>query len=177
MFGPFLGKSEHITIIIGDSSSTDEQTRRERFWNSVEFVTSFVQIVAAIVVLTRAKDEHPETTWIIGYACGCIATLPILYWRYWHYQNFVSEIRINDVVDTLSRIVTYFFVGWFVLFVCVFLIGNSSLDHTSQPFGLCMVFLAFVSMRHVIPNLIWSIIFFCCHGTLCIDELCSLGRY
>lgn len=45
---------------------------QERFWNSIEFAVSLVQIVAAIVVLTRAKGEHPETTRIIGYACGCI---------------------------------------------------------------------------------------------------------
>ncbi|CAN6917135.1 unnamed protein product [Brassica oleracea] len=82
MKGPLLSKSGHITII-GDSSSTDEQTplkvvqschpcTQERFWNSIEFAVSLVQIVAAIVVLTRAKGEHLETTRIIGYACGCI---------------------------------------------------------------------------------------------------------
>ncbi|KAJ4910339.1 Uncharacterized protein Rs2_04960 [Raphanus sativus] len=190
MGGPLLSKSEHITII-GDSSSTDEQAplkgvqschpcTQERFWNSIEFAMSLVQIVAAIVVLTRAKGEHPETTWIIGYACGCVAILPILYWRYWHYQNFISEIRIKAVVDILSTMVTYFFLGWYALFVYVFLIGNlssSSLDHTTQPFGLCMAFLAFVSIRYVLPNLIWAMIRFCLHVMLCINALCSLGSY
>lgn len=95
MEDPLLTKSEHIVDITidGDSSSIDDQTRHEgvessdlytapSVWNSIEFVLTLVQIVAAIVVLTRPKDEeHPQTLlfiWIIGYTCGCIAFLPIL---------------------------------------------------------------------------------------------------
>lgn len=43
---------------------------------------TLVQIVVAIVVVTRAKGDHLEATWIILYTCGCIANLPILCWRF-----------------------------------------------------------------------------------------------
>ncbi|KAK6914933.1 Zinc finger, RING-type [Dillenia turbinata] len=54
-------------------------------WISVELVVTVSQIVASIVVLSLSKDENPQAPlfeWIVGYACGCVATLPLLYWRY-----------------------------------------------------------------------------------------------
>ncbi|ESQ27075.1 hypothetical protein EUTSA_v10018651mg [Eutrema salsugineum] len=59
-------------------------------WISVELVVTVAQIVAAIVVMVLAKDEHPEAplfTWVVGYTTGCVATLPILYWRFRTYNN------------------------------------------------------------------------------------------
>lgn len=59
-------------------------------WISVELVVTVAQIVAAIVVMVLAKDEHPEAplfTWVVGYTSGCIATLPILYWRFRTYNR------------------------------------------------------------------------------------------
>lgn len=60
------------------------------FWNLVELVATLVQILAALVVrsLTVAKDEHPQTPlliWVIGYTCACIATVPIMSWRFHTY--------------------------------------------------------------------------------------------
>lgn len=59
-------------------------------WISVELVVTVAQIVAAIVVMVLAKDEHPEAplfTWVVGYTSGCVATLPILYWRFRTYNR------------------------------------------------------------------------------------------
>jgi hypothetical protein len=56
-------------------------------WISIELVVNFCQIVAAIVVLSLSKHEHPHAPlfqWVIGYTAGCVATLPHLYWRYVH---------------------------------------------------------------------------------------------
>ncbi|KAF2324272.1 hypothetical protein GH714_011522 [Hevea brasiliensis] len=50
-------------------------------------------IVASIVVLFVSRNEHPRAplfAWIVGYASGCLATLPLLYWRYRH-RNQVLE--------------------------------------------------------------------------------------
>lgn len=109
MESPLLTKSEYIvdtTIIIGNSSTVDDQTSHEvielsdpyeaeRFWNPIEFVVTIVQIAAALVLLIQPKDqEHPQTIlfiWIIGYTCGCIATLPVLCWRFWYYKQSVSS--------------------------------------------------------------------------------------
>jgi hypothetical protein len=63
-------------------------------WISVELVVTVAQIVAAIVVMVLAKDEHPEAplfTWVIGYTCGCLATLPILYWRFRTYNRATGQ--------------------------------------------------------------------------------------
>ncbi|XP_048129704.1 E3 ubiquitin-protein ligase At1g63170 [Rhodamnia argentea] len=54
-------------------------------WISVELVVTMGQIIASIVVLSLSRHENPEAplfAWVVGYASGCVATLPILYWRY-----------------------------------------------------------------------------------------------
>lgn len=54
-------------------------------WISVELVVTLSQIIASIVVLSISRNENPQAplfAWIVGYASGCVATLPILYWRY-----------------------------------------------------------------------------------------------
>ncbi|KAL0798170.1 hypothetical protein Bca101_053344 [Brassica carinata] len=59
-------------------------------WISIELLLTLSQIIAAIVVLSLSKHEHPRAplfAWIVGYASGCVATLPLLYWRYYHNSN------------------------------------------------------------------------------------------
>ncbi|KAK8936240.1 E3 ubiquitin-protein ligase [Platanthera zijinensis] len=54
-------------------------------WISIEFIINFSQIIAAVVVLSFSRHEHPQTplfVWSIGYTAGCVAILPHLYWRY-----------------------------------------------------------------------------------------------
>lgn len=62
-------------------------------WISVELFLTVSQIIAAIVVLSLSRNEHPRTPlflWVVGYASGCVAILPLLYWRYRH-RNQNSE--------------------------------------------------------------------------------------
>lgn len=62
-------------------------------WISIELFLTVSQIIASIVVLSLSRHEHPHAplfTWIVGYASGCVATLPILYWRY-HHRNQAPE--------------------------------------------------------------------------------------
>ncbi|XAR69333.1 hypothetical protein NMG60_11000874 [Bertholletia excelsa] len=62
-------------------------------WISIELVLTVSQIIAAVVVLSLSKHEHPRAPlfgWIVGYASGCVATLPLLYWR-WYYRNQATE--------------------------------------------------------------------------------------
>lgn len=81
-----------------------------RLWISVELVLTLTQIVASVVVLSLSRHEHPRTplfAWIVGYASGCVATLPLLYWRYRH-RNQVSEqdsaqSRQNSQVNVATR--------------------------------------------------------------------------
>lgn len=75
------------------------ESRRRRsplnsgLWISVELVLTLSQVVSAVVVLSVFRHEHPRAPlfeWIVGYAAGCVATLPLLYWRY-RQSNQVSE--------------------------------------------------------------------------------------
>ncbi|CAO2815323.1 unnamed protein product [Amaranthus hypochondriacus] len=53
-------------------------------WISVELIVTLAQIVASVVILSLSRyksSEAPLFAWVVGYACGCLATLPILYWR------------------------------------------------------------------------------------------------
>ncbi|KAK2651399.1 hypothetical protein Ddye_011255 [Dipteronia dyeriana] len=54
-------------------------------WISTELVITVSQIIASIVVLSMSRNENPQAplfVWVVGYASGCLATLPILYWRF-----------------------------------------------------------------------------------------------
>ncbi|XP_028779345.1 E3 ubiquitin-protein ligase At1g63170 isoform X2 [Neltuma alba] len=83
-----------------NSSSTRlGETRRLRnplnsgFWISIELFLTVSQIVASIIVLSLSRHEHPSTplfAWIVGYASGYVALLPLLYWRYYH-GNEIQE--------------------------------------------------------------------------------------
>ncbi|XP_021758096.1 E3 ubiquitin-protein ligase At1g12760-like [Chenopodium quinoa] len=66
-------------------------------WISIELALTLGQIVASIIVLSLSRHEHPRTplfAWIVGYATGCVATLPLLYWRYLH-RNQSSEQDVS----------------------------------------------------------------------------------
>lgn len=62
-------------------------------WISIELVLTLSQIIAAVAVLAISRDEHPRaplSQWIVGYASGCVAILPLLYWRF-HHRNQNSD--------------------------------------------------------------------------------------
>ncbi|CAF2068351.1 hypothetical protein HID58_040501 [Brassica napus] len=98
---PLLPVSQPVATASSSSSTrSNPRTNRRRrsplnsgLWISIELFLTLGQIVAAIVVLSLSKHEHPRAplfAWIVGYACGCVATLPLLYWRYYH-SNQASE--------------------------------------------------------------------------------------
>uniref|UniRef100_A0A0D9YZG0 RING-type domain-containing protein n=1 Tax=Oryza glumipatula TaxID=40148 RepID=A0A0D9YZG0_9ORYZ len=87
---------------------SDNYVRRHRsplnsgLWISIEVLVNVSQIVAAIVVLSLSRKEHPQAPlfeWVIGYTVGCFATLPHLYWRYIH-RNIVNGE--NEPAHTLQ---------------------------------------------------------------------------
>ncbi|KAK6941568.1 Zinc finger, RING-type [Dillenia turbinata] len=63
-------------------------------WIIIQIVFTVSQIIASIVVLSLSRNEHskaPLFAWIVGYAAGLVATLPVLYWRYLHCTQDVRE--------------------------------------------------------------------------------------
>ncbi|XP_062101267.1 E3 ubiquitin-protein ligase At1g63170 [Humulus lupulus] len=86
-------------------------TRRRRsplnsgLWISIELVLTVSQIIASIVVLSLSRDERPRAplfAWIVGYASGCVAIVPLLYWRYRHNnppsEQDVAQSRQNSQI-------------------------------------------------------------------------------
>ncbi|XWS11876.1 hypothetical protein CRYUN_Cryun37aG0038700 [Craigia yunnanensis] len=79
---------------------SDRYGRRRRsplnsgLWISVELVVTVSQIIASIVVLSLSRNEKPQAplfAWIVGYASGCVATLPILYWRFLNRNRGIEQ--------------------------------------------------------------------------------------
>ncbi|XP_076933247.1 E3 ubiquitin-protein ligase At1g63170-like [Bidens hawaiensis] len=67
-------------------------------WISIKLGFTLGQIIASVVVLYISRNENPQTplfAWIVGYAAGCVASLPFLYWRYLH-RNQASESGSNQ---------------------------------------------------------------------------------
>ncbi|KAI3781867.1 hypothetical protein L2E82_11895 [Cichorium intybus] len=63
-------------------------------WISIELIFTFGQIIATIVVLSISQHENPQNplfAWVIGYAAGCAASLPLLYWRYLHRNQSTGQ--------------------------------------------------------------------------------------
>ncbi|XP_024995884.1 uncharacterized protein LOC112529036 [Cynara cardunculus var. scolymus] len=78
------------------------------YWISTEIVITVSQIIAAIVVLCLSRHELPQAplfTWVIGYASGCVATLPLLFWRFHNCnRQDPSQNRQSSAPSRLSAI-------------------------------------------------------------------------
>lgn len=65
------------------------------FWIFFEALLAVSQIVASIVVLSLSKNENPQVplfVWVVGYAIGCFALLPILFWRFHNRHQETDQI-------------------------------------------------------------------------------------
>lgn len=70
-------------------------------WISIEIIFTSSLIVASIVVLSLSRHEKPQTplfAWVVGYAAGCAANLPVLFWRYLH-RNHDGEQGLNPMLQ------------------------------------------------------------------------------
>ncbi|KAJ1411010.1 Zinc finger, RING-type [Sesbania bispinosa] len=87
----------------GNSSRGQRSSLNSGVWISIELLLTLSQIVASVLVLSLSRHEHPRTplfAWIVGYASGCVASLPLLYWRYYHN----NRARDQDSSQTSPRI-------------------------------------------------------------------------
>ena len=71
--------------------SVEDTTRQRinplssRLWISIELAMTIAQIVTSIIVLLLSRNEKPKAPlalWIMCYTGGCVAILPLIYWRY-----------------------------------------------------------------------------------------------
>ncbi|XP_010500129.1 PREDICTED: uncharacterized protein LOC104777554 [Camelina sativa] len=162
--GDSLSNDEHnIRITVQESSSPPHEAKNVEWCNPctessvwfIELVMNLVQVVAAIFVMNHAKDEHPETAflvWIIGYTCGCVVILLI------ELIVYVFSCVDEDTTDSLKNILKYFLVVWVVLLIWIYSSSLSSLYDNTQHFWLCMGFVVFTCIRYVPDKAIFSLI-------------------
>ncbi|KAJ0715899.1 putative transcription factor C2H2 family [Helianthus annuus] len=159
------------------------------YWVCTELVITMSQIVAAVVVLCFSRHERPQAplfTWVIGYACGCVATLPLLLWRF-HNRNQVSDpdlaqrarsstssnlsaTRFLTTVLASTRFkvfIEYYKMGLDCFFAVWFVVGNvwifgshSSFSDAPNLYRLCIVFLTLSCLGYAMPFILCATV--CC---------------
>ncbi|XP_019094538.1 PREDICTED: uncharacterized protein LOC104759776 [Camelina sativa] len=170
MEDPLLTKNEDTTIddennigitVSDDSSLSPHEAENVERCNPctessvwcIELVLNLVQVVAAIFVMTNAKDKHPETAllvWIIGYTCGCVAIL---------LHQIVNRLSLmacridEEIMVLLKNMLEFLFVGWIFPLIWICYRSSSSLYDYTQHFWLCMAFVTFTCIRYVPLNL------------------------
>ncbi|GMH10823.1 hypothetical protein Nepgr_012664 [Nepenthes gracilis] len=95
---PLSNMANSRNLSFSRRGNTHDRRRRSPlnsgFWVSIELALTMGQIIASIVVLSLSRHEHPHAplfSWIVGYAAGCLATLPLLYWRYLHRNQGLEQ--------------------------------------------------------------------------------------
>ncbi|KAJ9537386.1 hypothetical protein OSB04_030119 [Centaurea solstitialis] len=105
------GNTRNTSFARGESGHGRRSPLNSGYWISIELIITMSQIIAAVVVLCLSRHELPQAplfTWVIGYASGCVATLPLLFWRFHNrnqgsYQD-PSRNRQSSAPSTLSAI-------------------------------------------------------------------------
>ncbi|XP_010462720.2 PREDICTED: E3 ubiquitin-protein ligase At4g11680-like [Camelina sativa] len=154
-----------------DGASSSSTRGCDSFWNTLELVVTLVHIVAALVILTLAKDEHPHAlllAWLIGYTCGCItiALLIILsLLRKYNQVGVYSRSRVDRVMEVLKIGVECLFFVWLILGIVWICDAHSSPSDAPKLHRLCVGFIAFSCIRYAFTLL------------LCADSLLGGGLY
>ncbi|KAG2282223.1 hypothetical protein Bca52824_053443 [Brassica carinata] len=145
------------------STSTRRSPLNSGLWISVEFVVTVAQIVAAIVVMVLAKDEHPKPRCLHGLLVIPLAVLPLSLFSIgvfaliteaqaakillaWNNQVGDSlRTRLNGLVDHFKMAIDCFFAVWFVV-GNVWIFGGHSSPSDSPKLYSHMLLLALLDL-------------------------------
>ncbi|KAG5387100.1 hypothetical protein IGI04_038570 [Brassica rapa subsp. trilocularis] len=119
-------------------------------WNSMEFVFTSVQIVAALVVWTLSKDEHPRAqllAWLIVHTCGCITGTLLLSWRMCNQVEEYPKTRVDRVMEGVKTGLECFFVLWLIWGISWISFDKSSPSDAPNLYRLCITFVALSCIR------------------------------
>ncbi|KAJ9692457.1 hypothetical protein PVL29_011494 [Vitis rotundifolia] len=146
-----------IPTIQAPSSPSHWNPFESGLWISLQFILSVIQIVASIVVLWLSKQNgDPDRklfSWVVGYACGCVLILPLLYCRYILIlvKKLFLMCRLYGIVEVLKMSLSCFFAVWFIL-GNVWVFGSSSTGKDDAKLEtLCLVFLASGCIMYAMP--------------------------
>ncbi|KAF5176680.1 E3 ubiquitin-protein ligase [Thalictrum thalictroides] len=141
-------------------------------WIALEFLVLVFQINIISFILSISKEEKPVwpvKIWILGYDLGCLLSLPLLYWRYWHAFRLpnVQQERVNEesrssrYMNKSRTVLELFFAIWFVMGnVWVFDTRFGSFDQAPKLHVLCISLLAWNAISYSFPFLLFLL--FCC---------------
>ncbi|KAJ4980481.1 hypothetical protein NE237_031318 [Protea cynaroides] len=164
----------------GSRSDLGSNPFNSEFWITLEFIALAVQIMAISLMLVTSKEEKPGLplkTWIVGYAIGCLFTLPLLYWRYQHLyliqgnsdleqqrSNEESRVRFlqrSYLMNKSKAFLELFFAIWFVVGnVWVFDSRFGSFNRAPKLHVLCMLLLAWNAISYSFPFMLFLLL--CC---------------
>ncbi|XVF49240.1 hypothetical protein PTKIN_Ptkin03bG0252800 [Pterospermum kingtungense] len=125
----------------------------------IKLVFNIAQIVASVVVLVVSSNEKPQAplfTWIVGYAAGCAARIPLCL-----EHCFFQYPRLSRLLDNFRWIVKACFFVWFVV-GNVWLFGGDSSSGAPNLHRLCITFLVFCYIEFTLPFILCAVILYCC---------------
>ncbi|OIT29064.1 e3 ubiquitin-protein ligase [Nicotiana attenuata] len=157
-------------------------------WMMMECIALSVQIIMASYTLAVSKEEKPVwpmRIWVLGYVCGCIISVMLLYWRYWAFyvrqqrddsdmeqQRSHDESRALHAMEKFRTGVELFYAIWFVMGnVWVFESRFLSYHRAPKLHLLCISLLAWNAVTYSFPFLLFLLL--CC----CVPILSSFLGY
>ncbi|XVF34773.1 hypothetical protein REPUB_Repub18cG0087600 [Reevesia pubescens] len=132
------------------------------FWIYVRLVFNISQIVASVAVLVVSRNEKshaPLSTWIVGYAVGCAASIPFLF-----QHCFLPYPTLSRLLERFKYMLKAYFFIWFVL-GNVWLFGGYSSSGAPNLRRLCVMFLVFCYLEFAMPFILCAVLA-CCYGDL-----------
>ncbi|KAL0653948.1 hypothetical protein Bca4012_096639 [Brassica carinata] len=137
-----------LTSDFSSSLSTDEETSDsgESNMGGATAHHEFCKlIVAALVVWTLSKDEHPQGQLLAGlivYTCGCITDLCFFFLN----QTDIGG-RVDRVMEGVKTGLECFFVLWLIWGISWISFDKSSPSDAPNLYRLCITFIALSCIR------------------------------
>ncbi|KAK8523125.1 hypothetical protein V6N13_113082 [Hibiscus sabdariffa] len=146
------------------------------FWVYIRLVFNISQIVASVAVLAVSRNEKsqaPLSTWIVGYAAGCAACIPILF-----QHCFLPYPTLSRLLEHFKWVLKAYCFVWFIV-GNVWLFGGYSASGASNLHRLCIMFIVFNYLEFTMPFILCAVLTCCCgdFGLIrgapseCIDSL------
>uniref|UniRef100_A0A0D3DX45 RING-type domain-containing protein n=1 Tax=Brassica oleracea var. oleracea TaxID=109376 RepID=A0A0D3DX45_BRAOL len=142
-----------LTSDFSSSLSTDEETSdsgESTMGGATAHHEFFKLIVAALVVWTLSKDEHPQGQLLAGlivYTCGCITGTLLQSWRMYNQVEEYPNTRVDRVMEGVKTGLECFFVLWLIWGISWISFDKSSPSDAPNLYRLCITFIALSCIR------------------------------
>ncbi|XWS17209.1 hypothetical protein CRYUN_Cryun33cG0048700 [Craigia yunnanensis] len=150
---------EHVIQPTPGGSSHGSFISSFSFWIYIRLVFNISQIVASVAVLVVSRNEKPQAplfTWIVGYAAGCAASIPILF-----QHSFFPYPTLSRLLERFKWMLKAYFFIWFVV-GNVWLFGGYSSSRAPNLHRLCVLFIVFSYLEFTMPFILCAVLACCC---------------